>query len=53
MKRRDHDQNYEAAKTTQTVVKIAFPIMVILLLVAVVWLIVRQVRRRKIGQVSS
>ena len=46
-------QDYEAAETTQTVVEIAFPIVVILLLVSLVWLVVRRVRRRKASQVSS
>jgi len=39
-----------AAKTTQTVLEIAFPIVVVLLLVTLVWFIVR---RRKASQVSS
>ena len=43
-----HD--YESVKTTQTIVKIAFPIVVVLLLVALVWFVVR---RRKANQVSS
>jgi mannose/fructose/N-acetylgalactosamine-specific phosphotransferase system component IID len=43
-------KDYEAAETTQTIVKIAFPIVVVLLLVALVWFIVR---RRKASQVSS
>jgi len=42
--------DYDAAETTQTVLKIAFPIVVVLLLVALVWFIVR---RRKASQVSS
>jgi len=46
-------QDYAAAETTQTVIEIAFPILVVLLLVALVWFIVRQVRRRKASQVSS
>jgi hypothetical protein len=45
--------DYDAAETTQTVLKIAFPIVVVLLLVALVWFIVRRVRQRKGNQVSS
>ena len=45
--------DYEAAETTQTVVKIAFPIVMALLLVALVWFIIRRVRQRKANQVSS
>ncbi len=40
-------KDYETVKTTQTISKIAFPIVVVLLLVALVWFIVRRVRRRK------
>ena len=40
-------KDYEAAETTQTVLKITFPVVVVLLLVALVWFIVRRVRRRK------
>jgi hypothetical protein len=40
-------KDYEAAETTQSVLKIAFPIVVVLLLVALVWSVVRRVRRRK------
>jgi flagellar biosynthesis protein FliR len=43
-------KDYEAVKSTQAIVRIAFPIVVILLLVALVWFIVR---RRKASQVSS
>ncbi len=43
-------KDYEAVKSTQAIVRIAFPIVVILLLVALVWFIVR---RRKANQVSS
>jgi ribose/xylose/arabinose/galactoside ABC-type transport system permease subunit len=42
-------QDYEAATTTRTVLQIAFPIVVVLLLVALVWFVVR---RRKANQVS-
>ena len=42
-------KDYEAAETTQTVVEIAFPVVMVLLLVALVWFIVR---RRKASQVS-
>ncbi|UCF28947.1 MAG: amidohydrolase family protein [Chloroflexota bacterium] len=43
-------QDYEATKTTQSVIEIAFPIVVVLLLAALVWFILR---RRKASQVSS
>jgi cytochrome c-type biogenesis protein CcmH/NrfF len=43
-------QDYEAVETTQTIFKIAFPIVLVLLLVALVWFIVR---RRKASQASS
>ena len=43
-------QDYEAVKTTRTIVRVAFPVVVVLLLVALVWFIVR---RRKASQVSS
>ena len=46
-------QDYEAAKTTQSVLEIAFPIVVVLLLVALVWFVVRRVQQRKASQVSS
>ena len=42
--------DYEAAETTQSVLQIAFPIAVVLLLGALVWFVVR---RRKASQVSS
>lgn len=42
-------QDYETVKTTQTLVKIAFPVVVVMLLVALVWFIVR---RRKVSQTS-
>jgi adenine deaminase len=38
--------DYEAERPTQTAVKITFPIVVLLLLAALVWLIVRRLRRR-------
>jgi cytosine/adenosine deaminase-related metal-dependent hydrolase len=41
--------DYDAAETTQTVLEIAFPIVVVLLLAALVWVILR---RRKASQVS-
>ncbi len=44
-------QDYEAVETTQTIFKVAFPIVVVLLLVVLVWLVVRRVRRRKASQV--
>jgi hypothetical protein len=40
-------RDYEAERPTQTAVKIAFPIAVLLLLAALAWLIVRRVRRGK------
>ncbi len=43
-------KDYETAETTQSVIEIAFPVVVILLLVALVWFIVR---RRKATQISS
>jgi imidazolonepropionase-like amidohydrolase len=43
-------QDYETVETTQTIVKIAFPIALVLLLVALVWYVIR---RRKASQVSS
>ena len=43
-------KDYEAVKSTQAIVKIAFPIVVVLLLAVLVWFIVRQ---RKANQVSS
>jgi hypothetical protein len=46
-------KDYEAVKSTQAIVRIAFPIVVVLLLVALVWFIVRRVRRRKANQVLS
>jgi len=35
-------EDYEAVKTTRTIVRIVFPVMVVLLLVAVVWFVVRR-----------
>jgi len=46
-------KDYEKAKANQTIIEIAFPVVVILLLVAVLWLAVRNIRRRKANQVSS
>jgi len=46
-------QDYEAVETTQTIVKIAFTIVLVLLLAALAWFVVRQVRKRKASQVSS
>ena len=46
-------KDYEKAKTNQTIIEIVFPIIVVLLLVAVIWIAVRNVRRRKANQVSS
>ena len=46
-------EDYEAAETSQSVLEIAFPIVLVLLLVALVWFVVRRVRRRKASQVLS
>jgi hypothetical protein len=43
-------EDYRTAETTQRVIEIAFPIVLILLLAALVWSIIR---RRKASQVSS
>jgi hypothetical protein len=40
-------RNYQAVRTRQTAIKIVFPIGVVLLLAAVVWLVVRAARWRK------
>ena len=44
--------DYEAAETTQSVIEITFPVVVILLLVVSVWFVVHWVRRRKASQAS-
>jgi cytochrome c-type biogenesis protein CcmH/NrfF len=41
-------QDYEAVKTTQTMVEIAFPIVVVLLLAVLVWFVAR---RRKASHI--
>ena len=46
-------KDYEAAKTTQAIIEIAFPIVVVLLLVMLVWFVVRRVKRLKTDQASS
>jgi len=46
-------KDYEAAETTQSVIEIAFPVVVVLLLVALVWFVARRVRRRRASQISS
>lgn len=46
-------EDYEAAENTQSMLEIAFPIVLLLMLVALVWFVVRRVRRRKANQVSS
>ena len=47
-------QDYEAVKTTQPIVKIAFPVVVVLLLAALVWFVAAgRARRRRASQVSS
>jgi hypothetical protein len=45
--------DYEKAATTQTIIEIAFPIIVVPLLVVVIWIVIRNIRRRKANQVSS
>ena len=42
--------DYEAVETTLTIVRIAFPVVVVLLLMVLVWFVVR---RRIANQVSS
>jgi hypothetical protein len=46
-------RDYQAVKTRQAIVKIAFPIGVVLLLAVVAWFVVRAARRRKAAQVSD
>jgi hypothetical protein len=46
-------KDYENFRTSQSIIRIAFPIMVILLLVGVVWFVVHKVRKRKASQVSN
>lgn len=46
-------KDYEKAKTNYTIIEIAFPIIVVLLLVVVIGIVVRNIRRRKANQVSS
>jgi hypothetical protein len=45
--------DYEMAATTQTFIEIAFPIIVILLLVAFGWIVIRNARQHKAKQVLS
>lgn len=40
-------KDYEVAKTTQTVLEIAFPIVVVLLLISAGWIVVRSIRQGK------
>ncbi|MCD4841539.1 MAG: hypothetical protein K8R08_05975, partial [Methanosarcinales archaeon] len=40
-------KDYEAAKTTQTVLEIAFPIVVVLLLISAGWIVVQRIRQGK------
>jgi imidazolonepropionase-like amidohydrolase len=40
-------KDYEAAETTQTVIEIAFPIVVVLLLISSGWIVVRSIRQGK------
>jgi hypothetical protein len=44
-------KDYEVAKTTRTVIKIAFPIVVVLLLISTGWIVVRRILQGKTGQV--
>ena len=46
-------QDHEAFRTTQSIVKIAFPLAVVLSLVVVVWLAVRGARLRKASRPQS
>jgi hypothetical protein len=46
-------KDYEKAATTQTIIEIAFPIIVVLLLVGVIWIVARDLGRRKANRVSS
>lgn len=43
-------KDHKAAETTRIIIRIAFPVAVVLLLAALVWFVVR---RRKTNQVSS
>lgn len=45
-------KDYEAAQRSQAIIEIAFPVVVILLVVALVWFIVRRIQRRNASQVS-
>jgi len=47
-------KDYEAAETTQSVIEIAFPVVIVLLLVALVWFVVRRglVPRRRASQAT-
>jgi hypothetical protein len=40
-------KDYEKAETTWTIIRIAFPILVVLLLAVLVWFVVRRIRRRR------
>jgi type III secretory pathway component EscT len=40
-------KDYEAAETTKTVIEIAFPIVVGLLLISAGWIVVRRIRQGK------
>ena len=46
-------KDYEKAATTRTIIEIAFPIVIVLLLVVVIWIVFRNIRRRKANQVLS
>lgn len=46
-------KDYEKAKTNHTIIEIAFPIIVVLLLVVVLWIVVRNIRQRKADQITS
>jgi cytosine/adenosine deaminase-related metal-dependent hydrolase len=46
-------EDHEGFKTNNSIAKVAYPIVVVLLLVVLVWFVVRRVRQRKANQVSS
>jgi imidazolonepropionase-like amidohydrolase len=46
-------KDYEKAATTQTIIEVAFPIAVILLVAVVVWFAIRQAKRRKASQFQT
>jgi adenine deaminase len=46
-------KDHEKAATTQTIIEVAFPIAVILLVAVVVWFAIRQAKRRKASQFQT